>query len=89
MIREVLRQEMMGKLSEILNRRDLIDLEDDNFYHLSLAFYQFLLKFEPNCKEYISRIGETYHLMSDLKKSAQYYKKVLENEPPQALSHKE
>lgn len=89
MIREILREEMPGRLNEILINKKATEMEDAEFCQLSLAFYQLLLKIEPNNTQYLSRIGETYHLMTHLTKAAEYYKKVIEMEPPQELSSKE
>lgn len=89
MIREILREEIPSKFNEILKNRDILLMEDDDFCELSLAFYKLLLKLEPNNTGYISRVGETYHLMTELKKSAKYYKKVLEKCPPKELTDNE
>lgn len=94
MLREMLQwryPELMERLAETGGRGgpDAAELDDLDLCELSLAIHRLASRLAPELPEPVCRIAEAHHLRGELREAGRHYRRVLEMDPPAALTEAE
>lgn len=89
MLGEILRKDLPDIIKVLSENPEVRTLEEQEFAPISKAVYRLMHKLYPENVDYLCRLGETYHINGELRKSGIYYREVLRKCPPQTVTEEE
>lgn len=89
MLKEILHAEFPELMSQLIPLEHVEEANDLDFCQLAISLYSLMGKSLPHDPHPVSRIAEAYHLRGELRTAGEYYKQVLQRNPPQTLTQKE
>lgn len=86
MLKEMLQQQYPQLMRKLISGDASQDVDDLELCELSLALHRLASRLAPDQPEPVCRVAEAHHLLGQLREAGRHYRRVLELDPPAALT---